>query len=187
MLIGKKGVSPLIATVLLVMIVVSIGAAVMVVFQGLTEDSISNIQAQQQLIKCGSDVSVGIITVGDSYRICVNPTSGAIGNMSLYIYMENKGLKDISGWRFTVIGEEGVYDSSDQGSALTKGLIKAYSFTFNGTGDTVADLSKIRLSPQITGGPSNPVVTCTAPNLEWDSDQIVEFDLCNDTSWDNNI
>ena len=43
-MLNKNAVSPLIATVLLVMIVVSIGAAVMVVIQGLTEEQIERIR-----------------------------------------------------------------------------------------------------------------------------------------------
>ena len=91
MVFNKKAVSPLIATVLLVMIVVSIGAAVMVVIQSLTEENLQSIEAQKAVIKCGSDVSVDLITVGTSYRICTDPNATS-GTFALYI--ENKGEDD---------------------------------------------------------------------------------------------
>ena len=183
----KRGVSPLIATVLLVMIVVSIGAAVMVVIQSLSEEQLASASAQQALIQCGVDVDVGLIEVSDSTRICINAPNSGTGNVTLY--MENKGLKNIQGWRFTVVGANGIYDVTDQGTALSRGTLQGFSFTYDtstvGTGISSVDL--IRLSPRVEGGATNPVVTCSEPNLEWDADEIVDWNFCNSTTWDDNI
>ena len=182
---NKKAVSPLIATVLLVMIVVSIGAAVMVVIQGITQEQIASTEAQQQLIACGTDVEVGLFQVGTSYRICLDePNSDTeLGNFS--IYLENKGLKDISDWRITIVGnnsiedQNGGFDTYDMD--LDTGEIKLFEYNWTGTG--VVD--KIRLSPKIPGGPANPLVTCSEPNLEWDSEDMSGWDGCEDVTWDS--
>ena len=184
---NKKAVSPLIATVLLVMIVVSIGAAVMVVIQGLSEDTLASVDAQKQLIRCGTDVEVGIIEVGSSARVCFDAPPDTANNGNFTLYIENKGTRDISGWRFTVIGDDGIFDSSNQGTSLAKGEIKGFRFFFNQTGVTVAEHAKIRLYPQIPGGPTNPLVTCQEPNLEWDTYEIADLNLCSALTWDDNI
>ncbi len=186
MMFFKRAVSPLIATVLLVMITVSIGAAVMVVIQNVAQDGIQSTVTQNELIKCGSDVSAEVLTVSSSYRICINaiPTATTAGNFTLFL--ENTGLKDISAWRVMVIGESGVYDASSQGLALSKGAIAGMRFSFNGTGPNVANVSTIRLAPEIDGGGSG-TITCIEPNLEFISDSIENWDLCSAVTWDNNI
>ena len=186
---NKKAVSPLIATVLLVMIVVSIGAAVMVVIQGISQEQIASTEAQQQLIACGTDVEVGLFKVGTTYRICLDDPTSASDQGNFSIYLENKGLKDISDWRITIVGASNVTDTNGgfdtYGMDLDTGEIKRFKYNWKSTGA----VDKIRLSPKIPGGPANPLITCTEPNLEWDSDDMSGWDNCNaganPVSWDD--
>ncbi|MBN2367693.1 hypothetical protein JXC34_01645 [Candidatus Woesearchaeota archaeon] len=181
MRLNKKAVSPLIATVLLVMIVVSIGAAVMVVIQGLTEEQLQATEVQSQVIKCANDVSVGIFTESDSYMMCMDSPSASddLGNFS--IYMENKGLKDITDWRVTVIGASGVNDTNGGFVALSKNQLKLFKFNWTGTGTP----SKLRIAPKTAGGGGSGPVTCEEPNLIWDSDFLTDLDDCDDVTWDD--
>jgi flagellin-like protein len=189
MVLSKRGVSPLIATVLLVMIVVSIGAAVMVVIQGLAQEGIDSTQAQQQLIKCGTDVEVGLLAVGDTYRMCID-TRNTSDIAVFKIFLENKGLKDIADWKFRIIGDGAINDTNGGFTALPRGSLLGYRFEFGGNvGPSLTQISKISLSPKIPGGPSNPSVICTEPNLEWDDTEIEEMQNCSSSSvtWDDNI
>jgi flagellin-like protein len=181
----KKAVSPLIATVLLVMIVVSIGAAVMVVIQSLAGEGMESITSQQAIMACSSDVQVEFLTVGDSFKICVDaPTTG--GNGTFALYLDNSGLRDISDWRFRVVGTEGIMDLDGGFEALPKGSIKLYVFPINETvgADDITKIQQIVLYPKITGNANNPSVVCKKPNLVWDEDRIPEFDTCASQSWD---
>ena len=186
----KRGVSPLIATVLLVMIVVSIGAAVMVVIQSLSEEQLASASAQQALIQCGVDVDLDLIEVSDSHRICVKPATTDVEGQVI-LYLENKGLKNVQGWRFTVVGASGIHDSTDQESALARSAIQGFKFNYSGTevGNGLSAIDLIRISPRVQGGATNPVVTCSEPNLEWDADDIADWSECNASgvTWDNNI
>ena len=187
MLLGKKAVSPLIATVLLVMIVVSIGAAIMVVIQGITQEQLQSTEAQQQLIKCGTDVNVGLLTVNEAYRICIfKPDNLTGGNLKLY--MENKGIRDIADWRFRVIGDNNISDTDGGYAPLSKGSVRGFSFDFSqSVGMYVTNVQKITIAPKIPGGPSNPTVTCSEPNLECDYTAIQEFSECGNVTWDDVI
>ena len=185
MLINKKAVSPLIATVLLVMIVVSIGAAVMVVIQGLSEETIASTERQQQLLECQTDVVV------DVSNACITPVNETNGTGVVALRLENSGFQDINGWRFTVFGMD-VYDTTAQGSALLTGEIKEYKFVIDdgdpqlgNVGVGLNNISTVRVSPRIPGDGATPLVTCRIKALEWDLDVLEQWDDCNDVFWDD--
>ena len=175
----KRGVSPLIATVLLVMIVVSIGAAVMVVIQGLSEEQLQNIETQQDLLRCGTDVDVSLVKIGSDYRICRNVTD-AVGNITLF--MENTGQKDITGFKVIVYGTNGFSSQTYTSQSLNKGETKLLMFNFSGVGNTNTDLDKIEINPQISG---RETVTCKLPVLEFDEEFLDSLDACTAVDWDN--
>lgn len=175
----KRAVSPLIATVLLVMIVVSIGAAVMVVIQGLSEEQIQNIETQQDLLKCGTEVEVSLLKIDNNYRMCKTVNSTAVGNFTLY--MENTGQKDITGFKVIVYGDQG-FGSRTYSDTLTKGTTKILSFQFTGAATNNSELSRIEINPQLAG---RETVTCKEPNLQFDEELIDSLEDCGFVSWDN--
>jgi flagellin-like protein len=175
----KRGVSPLIATVLLVMIVVSIGAAVMVVIQGLSEEQLQNIETQQDLLKCGTDVGVSLVKIGSNYRICRNVTN-AVGNITLF--MENTGQRDISGFKVIAYGANGFSSQTYTSEPLNKGDTRLLMFNFTGVGDTNTDLDRIEINPQIAG---RETVTCKLPTLEFDEELLDSLDACTAVTWDD--
>jgi flagellin-like protein len=181
---NKRAVSPLIATVLLVMIVVSIGAAVMVVIQGLNEEQLDNIQTQEDLLSCSTSVDIKVWEVSDKSRTCLNVTSATEGNVTILI--ENVGQKDISGFRVLVFGDDGFNSTTWSSSTLAKNAISGFQFTFGGAGDSNSEISKIIISPQISAGET---VACELPELVFDEDEIDSMEDCSGTSvtWDANI
>ncbi|MFH2020536.1 MAG: archaellin/type IV pilin N-terminal domain-containing protein [archaeon] len=174
-MLSKKGVSPLIATVLLVMIVVSIGAAVMVVIQGLTDEQIGNIKYQQEAIKCGTEIKTEILQVASTNRACVADT-----NTSFVIQLQNTGQKDISNWNLLVVGDT-VELNENKGTFFAKGNVSSYKFNFT----QVDNIQKIVLYPKIPGSAGDRNIPCSMPNLEWESSDIEDMDKCDSVSWDN--
>jgi len=179
-MLNKKAVSPLIATVLLVMIVVSIGAAVMVVIQGLTEEQLQNVETQSDLIACGSEVSVGLVEIDNEYRICKNITDWTDGRITLL--MENTGLKQITGFKFIVYGYDGFNSTTYTGENLDKGELQGFRFNFGGVGANNTRFSRVEINPQITG---KETVTCKEPNLQFDEEFIDALSDCGDVTWDD--
>ena len=180
-MMNKNAVSPLIATVLLVMITVSIGAAIMVVIQGLVSEQTQSVEQQSDLLECGVDVDVDLITVSSKYRMCLNVTNSTIGNVTLY--MKNTGTKDITGWQVTVLGDDGA-NSTTYTTDLTTGTLGEFSFRFGSTGDNNGEVSFISISPQIAAATT---ITCTKPELEFDEETVDTFDDCSAVTWDNGI
>ena len=181
-MLNKRAVSPLIATVLLVMIVVSIGAAVMVVIQGLTEEQIQVISTQSDLLKCGTEVEIGLIEVDSVYRFCRSITSQTNGTVSLL--MQNTGQKAITGFRVDIIGDLGYNSTTYSSAALAKNELKGFRFDFGGVGATTTALSKVTFSPQIT---AQDTVTCKEPNLEFDETFLDRLNDCGTVTWDDSI
>lgn len=171
-LTNKRGVSPLIATVLLVMIVVSIGAAVMMVIRGISEDQLDKIEVSSKEIQCGTEVDPNIIDVGQNYKYCKNETAGL-----LQIMMENNGKITIVDWRVTVIGNSSVYDNESVFGSIEVGDIQTYNFSLKSS-NTIGAYQKIRLQPIVQGSKGKPLVVCKEPHLEWDIDEIDDIPDC---------
>jgi flagellin-like protein len=167
----KRGVSPLIATVLLVMIVVSIGAAVMLVIRGLTNENLEKIQQKTAEIACGADVSVHVLAVGNYYQICEN-TSGSSGEIQAIFV--NKGTTDISDFKITAIGDSDIYDNisydGDIINDISEGETKKLNFVYNNA--TTGPLRQIKLVPIVAGAPGKETVACIDTAVIWNSDQL---------------
>lgn len=179
----KRGVSPLIATVLLVMIVVSIGASVMVLIQGITQESIDSATNQKNIIKCSSDVNLVTVESKNKYRICINRANLTNNkNMTIAITLGNEGLMDVADFKIEVFGDTIETIETSKGVERGKYVTLKYFFP-NITGN----IDKIKLYPKIPGGPTSQIITCNEPNLEWSYDQIRYFTDCNEETWDDAV
>jgi flagellin-like protein len=176
----KKAVSPLIATVLLVMITVSIGAAIMVVIQGITESQFSSIDQNKQLIKCGNDIKAKVFRVGDTSRICYNLNDSLVESMRFAIVLENNGFSDINDFKFTAVGDN--ITEVDGGFApLPKGAKHGYGLDFSVSGT----LESLIISPKVAGTSPAQSITCELTNLEWDSSSLDTMSNCRNVTWDD--
>jgi flagellin-like protein len=179
---NKRAVSPLIATVLLVMIVVSIGAAIMVVIQGITDDQMTSIARNEQLMKCGNEIKAKVFKVGDTTRICYNSTPTGTNQMMFAIVLENNGFTDINDFKFTAVGDDIV--EVDGGFApLAKGTKHGYgiNFTVDGT------LESLIISPKVAGSSASQSITCELTNLEWDTTGFETMADCGQVTWDDDL
>ncbi|MBN1502248.1 hypothetical protein JW930_01785 [Candidatus Woesearchaeota archaeon] len=172
---NKKAVSPLIATVLLVMIVVSVGAAVMLVIRNLSDEQIQKIETSSREIQCGTEVKPRIVAYGTSYKYCYDPTT-----RNVTVMFENQGDTKIEGWRITVIGDS-VYDREDTAchndtycSELNTSQIRTFHWNY----DDVGTVEYIRILPLVTGAPGKEIVTCREPALEWEEEDLAGIPSC---------
>lgn len=172
----KRAVSPLIATVLLVMIVVSIGAAVMVVIQGLSDEQLDVISQGQEALKCSSEIKTEILQVGSTNRICLGD------NRSFAFQIQNTGTKDIVNWNLLVVGDT-VQFIENKGTLFAEGNVSGYRINFT----QVDNIKKITLYPKIPGSAGNKNIPCSLSYLEWDEDAISDMDLCSSVTWDESI
>jgi flagellin-like protein len=149
----KRGVSPLIATVLLIALAVSLGAVVMNWGRGYVETTASNAQAQSaSKISCSMDTSIGVVQVGNKMKLCV--LNNTDGTYNLSYTFTNTGSVDLEGVQVTEIYNNSapvVHTALASSPVTASGLYygsTALGFTDGGT-PTYSDLEEVEVAPVI--------------------------------------
>ncbi|MBT7903738.1 hypothetical protein HN587_07785 [Candidatus Woesearchaeota archaeon] len=100
----KKGVSPLIATVLLIAFAVALGAVVMNWGRGYVEDTADAAKDRSDReIMCSSEIDLDIVSIDGVSQICYNKTVS--GNYTIWSILENRRSRTIENVSIRVIGE----------------------------------------------------------------------------------
>ncbi len=111
-MMNKKGLSPLIAAVLLIVVVVGIGAVVTGIVRNYVTENKQVITEKSSDMKCGVEVAINVPVVADALRIC-NDTS--VGNITFTL--ENSGSATIDELQLKFFGGSG-FDAQDESLAL---------------------------------------------------------------------
>lgn len=141
---NKKGVSPLVATVLL--LVFAIGLGVIVMNWGRAQVEAAS--------KCAVDTGLSIVELNNIPEMCY---SGAGENGMIHFIVENGVNIDIEGIQIRVIGTKKVFnldipDNIQTGYSLLKDI--PYSFTEFG------EIRQIKLSPKVILYPGEDPILC---------------------------
>ena len=134
--IGKRGVSPLIATVLLIMVVVSLGAAIMLVLKGVTNQ---NDGENLPDLSC-NNVKMTIFNLNGELNICHNQVNKEIN--AIY----NNGKVPINDLKFIAIGTTNIYNADSAALPLEVEDIKYHTFTYAGD---IGELQQVKFIPVI--------------------------------------
>ncbi|MFH1182626.1 MAG: archaellin/type IV pilin N-terminal domain-containing protein [Candidatus Woesearchaeota archaeon] len=169
MLKQKKGVSPLIATVLLIAFAVALGAVVMNWGKSFAIGTMDKVQDKSdQDTTCSGDVSLNVVKLADGTLQMCYGGGGTEGY--IFFIIENTGRVAINQIDMQVIGSSDVYanttlngTSIEIGHALRKNL--TYSYTSYG------DIRQVRVIPKIDLG--GKIVTCSGNVLEKDTTEIL--------------
>ncbi|NQU79663.1 hypothetical protein HQ545_07900 [Candidatus Woesearchaeota archaeon] len=165
MFYSKKGLSPLIAAVLLIVVVVGIGAVVTGIVRNYVTENKQTITEKASDMKCGVEVDISVPVVNDSFRIC-----NGTGNIQFTI--ENSGSASIDDIQVKVFGTAG-FDAND--TAWTDEMDGAFS-----AGDTealstnydvvkVGDIQQIRIVPRVKVVGRTEKAYCTDASLSFSS------------------
>jgi len=99
---SKKGLSPLIAAVLLIVVVVGIGAVVTGIVRNYVTENKQTITEKASDMKCGIEVDVTVPTVADVLRICHDT-----GNNVINFTLENSGSATLDDMQVKFFGTSG--------------------------------------------------------------------------------
>lgn len=160
---NKRGISPLIATVLLIAFAVALGAVVMNWGRSYVEDmSEKSAQTSESEIVCAQEVSFEIQDIGTDRQICFDADEREIRVM-----LVNKGKIDLAGFAFQIIGAEGTgvaFDTENPGEdfedvnyALPKNGFKTYTIEFP---DDHGDITFIGIVPKIKSAGATEFTSC---------------------------
>ena len=159
--LNKKGVSPLIATVLLIAFAVALGAVVMNWGRGYVEDTQDFARERSDAeITCTTDISLDVVEIDLTKQFCINSTTDP-ANVSMVL--ENRKNRDINRLEVRVIAGNGVPYTANIGNntELDAGEARYFSFEHNQT--EFGDIRQISITPVINLAGSD--VACSSNQL----------------------
>ena len=145
---SKKAISPMIAAVLLVVIVVSIGAAVMALVRTYLTEGEEQVAVGKEAIKCGRDVSIDCVVINDDYQVC-NGTHATDSDLaSLNLLIENTGTINIKEAQIRIVGTRGVFqNNSVLNGTLKMGGVAMINMSYDP--DVIGSFRQVKVVPRI--------------------------------------
>ncbi len=146
MVLNRKAVSPLIATVLLIAFAIALGAIVMNWGKSWVEEEMQSGQEEFYASKeCDRDIQLGIKSIGNRPQLCYNH-SGTSLTIDFMIY--NGGPRTVEGIRviaYGSLGESNETSSSDgiESTAISPGGILKSTATFTVDNSTFGTLAQV--------------------------------------------
>jgi FlaG/FlaF family flagellin (archaellin) len=149
--VSKKGLSPLIAAVLLIVVVVGIGAVVTGIVRNYVTENKQVITEKASDMKCGIEVMIDVPEVADELRICHNSA-----NNSIEFILENAGSATIDDLQVKFFGTSGfeandtvITDTTlvDPDGSFDAGNTEEFNVSY--TYGDVGDLQQVKIVPRV--------------------------------------
>src|SRR3989344_3348060 len=107
---GKKGVSPLIATVLLIAFAVALGAVIMNWGRGFVQERTADVDKTTKIeTGCALDVNIKVSQISGTPQLCYGG-GGTTGYIEFTL--DNQGRKDVKELGLVIGGQTGVYQNA---------------------------------------------------------------------------
>lgn len=147
---SKKGISPLVATVLLLFVAILLGILVMNWGRAQLEEA----------SECTVDVGISFVELNKKPQICY---SGSSSNGAITFIVENGVSTEVSSLQLRIIGTKDIYITELPDSEIDKGysLMRTVPYDFNLFGD----IRQIRLVPKIILLPNKEPLLCVEQAL----------------------
>lgn len=136
---SKKGVSPLIATVLLIVFSIALGAVVMSWGEAYIEEKAEFVQGAQETVAGCDATALNIISVGGAPQICVN-------NDIIEAFVQNGPSTEVYDVHARVLGDDGIsVRESVLASPLAPSDARKVLFRF----EPVGTIRQVKLTPMV--------------------------------------
>ena len=160
----RRGISPLVATVLLIAFAVTVGALIMGWGQGMIEENADQAKASGQTeVRCTVGTSLDVKVVAGEKKLCYQNISATEGRVDFML--ENNGDKAIEGIKIVIIGDNDTSETYDQdtfqiiGGGVKKGT-QNYTFT------TLGNVTQVEFIPKVSISSSPGLQLCSNKRLE---------------------
>lgn len=165
----KRGVSPLIATVLLIAFAVALGAVVMNWGRTYAQDTQDKVQqTADEDVACTLDVAMDVVKLTSGVKLCFG---GSSSDGYIQATLKNTGKKAITSTDVSIIGATGqVFNNeSINASDIDPGLATFMNITYDYT--TYGKIEQIRFVPNILV--RGVETQCATRGLERDQEDIL--------------
>ncbi len=147
---GKKAISPIIAAVLLVVVVVSLGAAVMSLVRNYMTEGEEQVNVEKESIKCGRDTSIELVLVNENYQICNGTDPDDTDLASLNFMVENTGTTDVLDMQVRIVGTKGIFKNDsvlNESYTLKMGGVVLVNMSYDP--ESVGRFRQVKIVPRI--------------------------------------
>ncbi len=153
MLKSKKGLSPLIAAVLLIVVVVGIGAVVTGIVRSFVSENQQTIKSKNTEMACSRDVDIDFIKLDGVQQVCK-------GSNYITAILENVGSGTVDDFEIKMFTVTGIWRNESVSAAdpFEPGEAQEFNTTFSGFTD--ADIEQVQFVPKLKKGGAN-YVFCT--------------------------
>jgi len=147
---NKKGMSPLISTIILVVAAIFVGLIVMNWGRATLEEN----------AKCAIDTKMKLLYLNNEPQICYG---GNNENGAIHFIVENGASIEVEKLHFRVIGEKGVVTEELSGSNIdvASSTIQDVPYDFNKNGD----IRQVKITPMLVLYPQEPPLLCTEQGI----------------------
>ncbi|MBI2550038.1 hypothetical protein HYV83_02555 [Candidatus Woesearchaeota archaeon] len=164
---GKRGVSPLIATVLLIAFAVALGAVVMNWGRSFVQQNIDQTEkVTQTKLGCSLRVSLKIAEIDSTPQLCYGG-GGEAGYLEMRLNNEDES-NAIKGLSVSIGGERGIYNNDTINTTIPVGLSAYLNMSYSYT--TYGKIKNVRIVPSILIG--GVVTPCGGSPLEKSASEI---------------
>lgn len=162
---SKKGVSPLIATVLLIAFSVALGAVVMNWGRGFISEKTDDVEKTTDVqLKCSVDILLDFLEISDTTQVCYNATGDYVE-----FTIENKGSANVTGLSIQVINTDNDVFTNDTNDDLESGSAQRHRIS----GTNMNSVQYVGVSPIIsTPGSTTATQICTNNKLELSDPEV---------------
>ncbi|MFW6230892.1 MAG: archaellin/type IV pilin N-terminal domain-containing protein [Nanoarchaeota archaeon] len=159
---NKKGISPLIATVLLIAFAVALGAVVMNWGRSYVEETAKQSgQTSDTKVTCAQQVKLEIVEVAKTPKICFNEDEGFVE-----VTVQNKGEVDLEGLLFNVLGIEGTGISHDTNTTIERSRIRKFEIEYDDSEH--GNIEFVQIIPKVDVSGSQIAAECSDSDLQWE-------------------
>ncbi|MFH1315895.1 MAG: archaellin/type IV pilin N-terminal domain-containing protein [Candidatus Woesearchaeota archaeon] len=166
---NKRGVSPLIATVLLIAFAVALGAVVMNWGREYIEDTQKDVEIKSaQTSACIIDVSLSLVKISD--KPCYERTADGSDNI-FHAIIENGDSTELTGYKITFIGDEETIGNNgilthEINDSIKQAEIISVDVEYGNLDATIIDIVKIVPKLKISGAGGETFCTQSAIEIE---------------------
>ncbi|MBN2422194.1 hypothetical protein JXB41_03120 [Candidatus Woesearchaeota archaeon] len=160
----KKGVSPLIATVLLIAFSVALGAVVMSWGRSFITSQTESVEGESsKQMRCSLDILLDWVEINGYDQVCFINNTGT--NATLRMIVDNIGNEEIIGIKVQLVEADGDVSNYDDNTKVSSGFAQKYEFNLGARSD-FSGISFASLIPKIKIPGSSQGVLCSNNNLD---------------------
>jgi len=150
----NRAMSPLIAAVLLMVVVVGIGGVVMGIVRGFVTENKDMIDSKSDAMSCSRDVGLSVVDIDGTPQVCIGADYG-------YVIIENTGAIDIDDFQMVVMGTAGFYRNGSLNATMSfsPGETSEFNGSFNAA--SVGTVQQIKFIPKLKKSGSADYHYCT--------------------------